>query len=148
MKVILKEDVADLGRMGDTVSVSDGYARNFLIPRGLVLEASNKNLKVLEHEKRLLSQKIQRHKEKAEQLRDRLGGVVCTIAKKVGEQNKLFGSVTSKDIENALKEQGIEMDRRNILLDEPIKNIGECSVRVKLHADVIAEIKVVVTPEE
>lgn len=148
MKVILKEDVADLGRMGDTVNVSDGYARNFLIPRGLVIEASNKNIKVLEHEKRLLSQKIERHKEKAEQLRDRLGGIVCTIAKKVGEQNKLFGSVTSKDIENALKEQGIEMHRRNILLDEPIKNVGECSVKVKLHTDVTAELKVVVTPEE
>jgi large subunit ribosomal protein L9 len=142
MKVILKQYVESLGKAGDTVKVADGYGRNFLIPKGLAIEANTRNLKVFDHEKqRILHQAEKIHKQ-AEETATKLGGLTCTIARRVGEQEKLFGSVGVKDIEAALIAQGIEVDKRNILLDEPIKALGEFPVRIKLSAGVSAEIKV------
>ena len=148
MKVILKEDVESLGVIGDTLKVADGYARNFLVPRGLAIKASSRDIKALEHEKRLIAQKREREKKKAESLLEKFSDVTCTISRHIGEQNKLFGSVTTKDIEKSLREQKIEVDRKNIILEEPIKNLGEFPVKIKLHSGVIAEIIVSVVGEE
>ena len=148
MKVILKENVESLGKTGDMLKVADGYARNFLIPRGLAIEAIGKNIKSLEHEKRLIAQKAEREKKKAESLLEKFSHVACTIVKRIGEQDKLFGSVTTKDIEKSLREQGIEIDRKNIILEEPIKSTGEFSVKIKLYPEVTTEIKVSVVGEE
>jgi len=144
MKVILKEDVESLGKIGDIINVSNGYARNFLIPKDLAIEASGKNIKALEHDKRIIEKKAEKQKGKAEAMAEKLGAVTCTILRKVGEQDKLFGSVTTRDIEESLKEQGADIDKKNILLEEPIKSLGEFPVKVKLFSGVVAEIKVVV----
>lgn len=144
MNVILKEEVAALGKAGDTVKVSDGYARNFLIPRGLALEASSRNLKALEHEKKHIMRKAEKEKKNAEGLAEQLSALTCTIVRKVGEQGKLFGSVGTKDIEELLREKGVVIDRKNILLTEPIKACGEFIVKVKLPAGITAEIKIAV----
>lgn len=144
MNIILKEDVASLGKAGDAVKVSDGYARNFLIPRGLALEASSRNLKTLEHEKEHIMRKAEKEKKSAEGLAEQLSALTCTIARKVGEQGKLFGSVGTKDIEELLREKGIALDRKNIILGEPIKACGEFTAKVKLPAGVTAEIKIAV----
>lgn len=148
MKIILKETVESLGKTGDKLKVADGYARNFLIPRGLAIEASNKNIKALEHEKRLIAQKAERERGKAESMLGEFADVTCIVSKRIGEQDKLFGSVTSKDIETALREQGIEVDRKNIILEEPIKSTGEFPAKIKLYPGVTAEIKVSVIGEE
>jgi len=147
MKVILKENVESLGKIGDMVKVSDGYARNFLIPKGLALEASNKNMKVLAHEKKTIEQKAEKERKNAEELRGKLENVICTVVRKEGEQGKLFGSVTAKDIEKELSAQGIRIDKKNINLDEPLKSIGEFPVTVKIYPGVTAEIKVIVVSE-
>lgn len=148
MKVILKENVESLGKTGDTLKVADGYARNFLIPRGLAIEAISKNIKALDHEKRLIAQKAEGERKKAESLLEKFANVTCTISRRIGEQNKLFGSVTTKDIEKELREQGFEVDRKNIILEEPIKSLGEFPVKIKLYPEVAAEIKVSVIGEE
>ncbi len=148
MKVILKENVESLGKTGDMLNVADGYARNFLIPRDLAVEASNRNIKALKHEKMLIAHKREREKKKAESMLEEFSNVTCTISKRIGEQDKLFGSVTTKDIEKSLREQGIEIDRKNIILEEPIKSTGEFPVKVKLYPEVTAEIKVSVIGEE
>jgi large subunit ribosomal protein L9 len=148
MKVILKQSVDSLGKAGDSVKVADGYARNYLIPKGIAVEASNKSLAALEAEKRQIMKKIETKKRKAEAMLDRLSGVALSLGRRVGEHDKLFGSVTTKDIEKALAEQGIEIDRKMILLDEPIKSPGEFRARVKLHPGVMAEIKITVIGEE
>jgi large subunit ribosomal protein L9 len=148
MKVILKDNVDALGKMGDILNVSVGYARNYLIPKGLAVEASEKNIKALELEKGVVERKVEKEQKKAESLRDEMANVTCIITRKVGEQDKLFGSVTSKDIEKALEEQGIKVDRKNISIDEPIKSVGEFPVTVKLYHGVTSEVKVVVVAEE
>jgi len=148
MQVILKEDVNALGKAGDIVKVADGYGRNFLIPQGLAAEVTSRNIRIIEQEKKQILQKMEKEKKKAEGFASQLAAVVCTIARKVGEQDKLFGSVNAKDIEENLSQQGIEIDRRNIILDEPIKALGEFPVKVKLNAGVSAEIKVVVVGED
>jgi len=148
MQVILKEDVNALGKAGDVVKVADGYGRNFLIPQGLAAEVNSRNIRMIEQEKKQILQKMEREKKKAEGFAAQLAAVVCTIARKVGEQDKLFGSVNTKDIEESLSRQGIEVDRKNIILDEPIKTLGEFPVKVKLNAGVSAEIKVVVVGED
>jgi large subunit ribosomal protein L9 len=144
MNIILREDVQSLGKAGDTLKVSDGYARNFLIPRGLALEANIRNVKTLEHEKAHIMRKAEKERASAEALAEKLSSVTCTIARKVGEQGKLFGSVGTKDIEESLREKGIEIDKKNIILAEPIKAAGEFSAKVKLTAGVTAEIKITV----
>jgi large subunit ribosomal protein L9 len=148
MKVILKENVESLGKTGDMLNVADGYARNFLIPRDLAIEASSRNIKALKHEKMLIAHKAEREKKKAESLLEEFSDVTCTISKRIGEQDKLFGSVTTKDIEKSLREQGIEIDRKNIVLEEPIKSTGEFSVKVKLSPEVTADITISVVGEE
>ncbi len=148
MKVILKDNVQSLGKMGDVVNVSVGYARNYLIPKGLAAEASEKNIKALEHERGVIERKAEKEQKKAESLRDEMANVTCIIKRKVGEQDKLFGSVTSKDIEKALEEQGITVDKKSISIDEPIKSLGEFPVTIKLYHGVTSEVKVVVVAEE
>jgi len=147
MKVILKQNVESLGKTGDIVKVADGHARNFLIPRGLAMEANVKSIRAVEHDKALILKRAAKEKEKAEALRERLSGVSVTISQRSGEQDKLFGSVGAKDIEQALKDQGVEIDRKDIVLDEPIKSVGEFAVKVKLSQGVSAEVKVSVVAE-
>ena len=147
MKVILKENVESLGKAGDTIKVADGYARNYLIPKGFAVEASSWSLKALENEKKRIMQKIEIEKKKAELLVEKLKGVTCTIARRVGEQDKLFGSVTTKDIEKSLLEQGIAIDRRMIILEEPIKALGEFPVKIKFQPGITAEIQITVVDE-
>lgn len=147
MQVILKEDFSALGKAGEVVKVADGYGRNYLIPQGLAAEVNSRNIRMIEQQKKQILLKAEREKKKAEGVAAQLSAVVCTIARRVGEQDKLFGSVNTKDIEESMSAQGITIDRRNIVLDEPIKALGEFPVTVKLSAGVTAEIKVVVVAE-
>ena len=148
MKVILKEDVKSLGQIGEMVSVKDGFARNFLIPKGFAVEANPRNLKALEHEKRIIQEKARKVKAGAEEVASRLSGLAVTIPAKAGDEEKLFGSVTVMDIAEALQKQGIEVDRRKIDLEEPIKRLGTYTVTVKIHRDVASEITVNVVHEQ
>jgi large subunit ribosomal protein L9 len=148
MKVILIQDVPSLGKAGDLVKVNDGHARNLLIPKGLAIEADNKNIKTFEQAKKNILQKMQKEKAGAQDLSTRLSQVTLTLPRKVGDQQKIFGSVTSKDIEAALRDKGFPIDRKMIVHDEPIKSLGEFSVRIKLHPGVETEIKVNVVGEE
>ncbi len=148
MKVILKQNVPSLGKAGDLIKVNDGYARNLLIPKGLAIEADDKNIKVFELEKKNILQKAQKEKAGAQDLAARLGQVTLTLSRKVGDQHKIFGSVTSKDIESALKEKGFDIDRKMIVHDEQIKSLGEFKVRIKLHSGIETELKVNVVGEE
>jgi large subunit ribosomal protein L9 len=147
MKVILKENVDALGKAGDAVKVSDGYARNYLIPKKLAIEANVKNLKVLEHEKKNILQRAEKDRKVSEALAQKFSGVTCTIARRIGEQDKLFGSITTKDIQESLLEQKLDVDRKGIIIDEPIKALGEFPVKIKLHSGVTVEIKVIVVAE-
>src|SRR5437773_3806077 len=147
MEVILKEDVANLGKIGELVRVRDGYARNYLLPRGLVLIANKKNLKTFDHQKKLVTdqkEKILRH---AQGAADQLASVSLVIPVKVGEEGRLFGSVTSISIEKALKAKGLDVDRRKIHLDEPIKTLGDFEVPVRLTAELTVPLKVSVVAE-
>jgi len=148
MKVIMKEDVASLGKRGDTVKVSDGYARNYLIPKGLALEATGKNINVLEHTKKLIAQQSEKEKKKAESQVQQYSGVTVTIPCKVGEMDRVFGSVTGKDIEKALVEKGFEIDKKQIVIEDPIKSLGEHRVKIKLYPGVFADIAVTVIRQE
>jgi large subunit ribosomal protein L9 len=147
MKVILKQNVETLGKAGDLVKVADGYARNFLVPKGLAAEASSRNLKVFDHERQRIIQQADKIQKQAEEAALRLSTVTVTIARRVGEQDKLFGSVGVKDIEEALVAQGIEIEKKSVLLDEPIKALGEFPVRIKISAGVTGQIKVAVVAE-
>jgi len=148
MEVVLREDIFNLGKMGEVVRVKDGYARNYLLPRGLVLVANKKNLKGLEHEKRVIAAKKDRTLASAQSLSDKLSAVSIIIPAKVGEEGKLFGSVTNLHIEKALSEIGHTVERRKIHLAEPIKNVGDYEVPIRLANDVTANIKVSVVSEE
>lgn len=147
MKVILKEDVPKLGKTGDIVTVSDGYGRNYLLPRGMAAPASSRSLKEVEHEKKVIQNRLERQRQESLELARRLETVTCTLARRVGEEDKLFGSVTARDIEGALQSHGILVDRRKILLEEPIKKLGEYTVPVKLHPEVTGMVKVNVVAE-
>jgi len=148
MDVVLKEDVFSLGKMGEVVHVKDGYARNYLLPRGLVLVANKKNLKALEHEQRVIVGKRERALSSAQSLSEKLSAVSLRIPAKVGGEGKLFGSVTNLHIEKALSKIGHTVERRKIHLAEPIKNVGEYEVPIRLANDVTANIKVSVVSEE
>ena len=148
MEVVLKEDIFNLGKMGEVVRVKDGYARNYLLPRGLVLVANKKNLKGLEHDKRVIAAKKERTLSSAQSLSEKLSAVSIRIPAKVGEEGKLLGSVTHLQIEKALSEMGHTVERRKIHLPEPIKNVGEYEVPIRLANDVTANIKVSVVSEE
>lgn len=142
MKVILRQDYEKLGKAGDIVQVKDGFARNFLIPREIAYEATPGNIRRFEEEKKRMMLQFEREKKKAEQLAKELEKTSCTISMAVGEEDRLFGSVTSQDIADALKEKGIEIDRRKIVLEEPIKSLGIYSVPIRLHPEVTASVKV------
>lgn len=148
MKVILKEDVETLGKRGDTIKVTDGYARNYLIPKGLAMEATSISAKAIEHERKLIAKRAEKEKKNAEALLASFAGVSVSIARKTADQEKLFGSVTTKDIEKALEEKGHKVDRKQIVLDEPIKQIGEYPVKIKLYPGIVAEIAVKVVEEQ
>jgi large subunit ribosomal protein L9 len=147
MKVILKADIKELGRMGSVVSVKEGYARNYLVPKGLAVEALEKNVKALEHEKKKIEQFARKIRGGAEDLAARISALSLTIKAKAGEEEKLFGSVTSMDIADALKSEGFEIDKKKIGLEEPIKRLGSYTVPVKLHSDVSAQINIQVVGE-
>jgi large subunit ribosomal protein L9 len=148
MKVILRQDVEDLGYEGDVVEVAKGYARNYLIPKGLGLEASNENIRMFEMQAKKIEVRKLRAREEAEQLRDRLAGITVTISQRAGEEGKLYGSVTSMDVAAEMENQGVVVDRRKILMDKPFKAVGEFDVPVKIYQNVIGQIKVVIQPEE
>ena len=147
MQVILLENVPSLGKAGDLVKVSDGYGRNYLIPQKKAVLATEKSLKVIEHQKRQVQQRMEKTKKDAEKLAQQIEKLSCTFTKAVGESGKVFGSVTSMDIENYLKENGMELDRKKISLEEPIKNLGMFTVPIKLHPEVAAHLKVWVVQE-
>jgi large subunit ribosomal protein L9 len=147
MKVILREDVKDLGHVGELLTVKDGYARNFLLPRGLALEANLRNVKALEHEKRKIQETVRKAKSGAEELSAKIAAVTLTIKAKAGEEDKLFGSVTAMDIAEALKREGLDIDRRKIMLEEPIKRLGNYTVSVKVHSEVSSQFTVQVVSE-
>ena len=141
MKVILKEDVKDLGIMGTVLDVANGYGRNYLIPQNLAVEANPKNIKQLEHEKNRILAKVKKIRKSAEDAAGELSKLSITIEAKSGEEDKLFGSVTTKDIAEEISKQGIDVDKRKIILEEPIKHLGSYEVAVKIHHDVTANIK-------
>ncbi len=142
MRVILKQDVEKLGRVGDIVEVAPGYARNFLIPKGLAIEVTKKNIKIIEEEKRRLKKKKDKEINEAKELAEKLSKKSVTIPVQVGEDDKLFGAVTSQDIAEALAQEGIKIDKRKILLKEPLKALGIYNVEIKIHPEVNASIRV------
>jgi large subunit ribosomal protein L9 len=147
MKVILREDVKNLGDMGEVVNVSDGYARNFLLPKKFAVEANTKNLKEFEHNKKVIAERASKIKESVKSAAEKLSAVSLTIKAKTGEDDKLFGSVTNMNIAEALTAEGYDIDKKKIVLDEPIKRLGEYSVTIKLHPEISTQIKVQVVQE-
>ena len=148
MKIILRQDMDELGLEGDIVDVADGYARNYLFPKGIALEANKQNMKFMETQRKKIEIKRLHAKESAEKVKEKLADVVITISQKAGEEDKLYGSVTSMDIATHLEKEGITVDRRKITLDKPIKTLGEFEAHIKLYPEVTGSIKVVVVPEE
>jgi large subunit ribosomal protein L9 len=148
MEVILREDVEKLGHRGEVVKVADGYARNYLLPKRLAVPATAANKKIIEQERQAHLRREAREKADAEELARMLAGVVVTIPRKAGEQDQLFGSVTAQDISDALAQQNFTIDRRKIQLEDPIKQLGEYQVTLRLHREVTASIGVNVVREE
>jgi large subunit ribosomal protein L9 len=147
MEVILKEDIVNVGKIGEVVRVRDGYARNYLLPRGLVLVANKKNLKTFEHQKKVVADQKQKIIRQAQTVGDQLAGIALVIPMKAGEEGRLFGSVTNMQIEKALKAKGLNVARRKIHLEEPIKNIGEYEIPIRLSADLTVPLRVSVVAE-
>ena len=148
MEVILREHVEHLGRRGDVVKVAEGYARNFLLPRKLALAVTDNNKRQIEREKKLAEARDLEEKSQAEAIAQRLAQLDIEIPRRVGEHDTLYGSVTSQDIAQALKEKGFDVDRRKITLAEPLKALGESTVPVKIHRDVTAQLKVKVVAQQ
>lgn len=148
MEVILREDIEKLGTRGQVVKVAPGYARNFLLPKRLAFTATESNKKIVEQERQAHLRKEAKLQGEAEDLGKMLTGVTVTILQKAGEADQLFGSVTAKDIAEALEKQNYTIDRRKIQLDDPIKQLGEFKVPVRLHKEVTAEVTVIVAKEE
>lgn len=148
MEIILREDVEKLGTRGQVVRVADGYARNFLLPKRLAVPATEANKKIVEQERQAHLRREAKLEADAGELAQLLNGVTVTIAQKAGEQDQLFGSVTAKDIADGLEKQNYTVDRRKVLLSEPIRTLGEHKVQVRLHRTVTAEITVQVVREE
>jgi len=144
VEVILRDDVPNLGKIGDVVRVKPGYARNYLLPRGLAIEANSKNLRVLEHQKRVIAAKADRDRKTAEVQAKHVDGLALLVRARAGEEGRLFGSVTNLDIERLLAARGVVVDRRRIQLDEPIKQIGTYPVVIQVGRDVRATVQVIV----
>ena len=147
MEVILREDVDKLGRRGEVVKVAEGYGRNFLLPRGLAMIVSEANKAMIAKERKSHEAKLAKEKVEFQSLADRIGSLRFVAPRKVGENDVLYGSVTSGDIADFLKGKGVDLDKRKIQLEEPIKKLGEHEVQVKLHPEVSARLKVLVTKE-
>ena len=147
MRLILRTDIEQLGKRGEVVKVAPGYGRNYLLPKGLAYEFSDANVKRVNKERKVLEIKQSQEKQEAEELARRIGGVSCTIVRKVGESDTLYGSVTNADIGEALQKEGFSLDKRKIVLVEPIKALGIYSVPIRLHPEVTAELKVWVVKE-
>lgn len=150
MQVILREDVSHLGEVGDVVNVKAGFARNFLLPRGLAVQANERQMNRLQHEKRLIEAQVAKLRDGALTQKKAMDAVELVIEKAAGENEKLFGSVTAMEIEGLIRKAGYDIDRRKIQLDENIKALGEYTIAIKLHRDVTANIKVkvVARPEQ
>ena len=148
MDVILREDIDKLGARGQVVHVAAGYARNFLLPKKMAVAATESNKKIVEQERQSHLRKEAKQKDEATDLGKMLNGVTVTISQKAGENDQLFGSVTSKDVGDALAAKNFTIDRRKIQMDEPIKQLGEYKVPVRLHKDVTAEVTVIVVKED
>ena len=148
MKVILREDVQGVGNIGDILEVAPGYARNFLFPRNKAVEATGRSLKTVEHAKRVIGEKARKEKAALEEVAKKVSAIAVTIPVQVGKDDKLFGSVTTKDIAEALAAQGVEVDKRKIELGHPIKELGTVSVPIKLHSQVTATVSVTVVKTE
>lgn len=147
MKVILREDVEKLGKAGEVVKVADGYGRNFLVPKGLAVLANVRNLKSLEHDKRVIEARVKKSLKTAESLASKLAAVSLTISAKAGEEGKLFGAITSRDIAEALEKAGVPVDRKMVLLPDPIKHLGDYKVKVKAGGEFQPEVPVSVVAE-
>ncbi len=147
MELILRGDVDKLGRRGDVVKVNDGYARNFLLPRGLGMPVTAANKAMIEKEKKSHLARLAKEKAEFESLAARIGGLRFVAPRKVGENDALYGSVTGGDVAEFLKAKGIDIDKRKVLLEEPVKQLGEHEVKVKLHPEVTASLKLLVTKE-
>ena len=145
MQVILREDVPHLGELGDVVVVKPGYARNFLLPRGLAVVANDRQMNRLEHEKAIIDKRVSRLRDEATGVKAKLEKVSLNIEKASGENGKLFGSVTAMEVEALLRESGFDVDRRKIQLWENLKALGDYDIDIKLHRDVVATVKVSVT---
>jgi large subunit ribosomal protein L9 len=144
MKVILQQDVHNLGKTGDIVKVRDGHGRNYLVPRGIAVVADERNVNRVTHLRKVAEARAAKELREAQELGTRLGSTAITIRREASEEGKLFGAVTNRDIAEALAAEGLSLDRRKVLLPDPIKNIGVFSVAVKLHRDVQSQIKVYV----
>ena len=142
MKLILVEDVGNLGKAGDTVEVKDGYARNYLLPKNLALLATDASLKIVEKNKREKQLKLEKIKQQAAELAKRLASMSCTITMPAGEDDKLFGAVTVQDIAEGLKAEGIMVDKKNIILNQSIHRLGIYNVEIRLHPEITQELKV------
>jgi len=147
MEIILQEDVPNVGNIGEVVKVRDGFGRNYLIPRGLALLADNRNLRVLEHQKRLAAVKKDRVQKEAQSLGDKIAALSLVIPARAGEEDRLFGSITNQDIEKAIQAQGITIERRKIVLTEPIKQLGAHTVPIHLSNNVHVNVTVQVVRE-
>ena len=148
MKIILAQDFESLGFEGDAIDVAKGYARNYLIPQGVAIEASNANVKALESRKDKIMARRLKDKEAAEQVKEKISQITLTFKHKAGEEGKLYGSVTSRDIIQELEKKGFTVDRKKIIIDEAIRSLGEFQVAIKLYPEVTANLKVVVEAEE
>ena len=147
MKVFLKEDVRTLGKIGDVVTVAAGYARNYLLPQKIAVEANDRNIKEFAHNKRIIQEKAVKIRDANKSAAEALSALVLTIPAKAGEDDKLFGSVTNMDIAEALKAAGHDIDRKKIHIEEPIKRLGSFTAEIKVYHDVAATVKINVVPE-
>jgi large subunit ribosomal protein L9 len=147
MEVILREHVENLGRRGDIVKVAEGYARNYLLPRKLALAVTDSNKRQIERERKVAEAREAEEKTRAEAVASRLANVEIAIARRVGENDTLYGSVTAADVAQALEQQGFEIDKRRVQLAEPLKQLGDVTVPIKIHRDVTAQVKVAVTKD-
>lgn len=148
MRIILKQDFESIGFEGDTVDVARGYARNYLIPKGIAAEATHANLKALEMRKDKIMARRMKDKEEAERVKEKISQVTIGIRQKAGAEGKLYGSVTTRDIAQGLEKEGVVVDRKKISMDEPIRALGEFDVAIRLYPEVMATIKVIVEQEE
>lgn len=148
MKVLLKEDVDHLGSVGDLCEVKDGFGRNYLLPKGKAILATPRNLKQFKHQKSIVESKVKKVINSAQAVADEIAKINCKVSKKVGDQGKLYGAVTTQEIADILKENGVEVDKRKIQLEEPLKTLGEFKIPIKLHSQVTAEINVAVVQAE